>query len=123
MEVMTSTTLSARSAGTVALPAAVLPAVLDADTEAGTGTEAQSATAMDVPWVVIVWNDPVNLMSYVSYVFQSYFGYSEAKANQLMLEVHQLGKSVVASGSREKAEQDTVAMHSFGLWATYQKAE
>jgi ATP-dependent Clp protease adaptor protein ClpS len=123
MEVMTSTILPARGAGTVPVPAAVLSTVLDADTEAGTGTETGSSTAMDVPWVVIVWNDPVNLMSYVSYVFQSYFGYSEAKANKLMLEVHQLGKSVVASGSREKAEQDTVAMHSFGLWATYQKAE
>jgi ATP-dependent Clp protease adaptor protein ClpS len=123
MDVMTSTILPARGAGTVPMPAAVLSTVLDADTEAGTGTEAWSSTALEAPWVVIVWNDPVNLMSYVSYVFQSYFGYSEAKANKLMLEVHQLGKSVVASGSREKAEQDTVAMQSFGLWATYQKAE
>jgi ATP-dependent Clp protease adaptor protein ClpS len=123
MEVMTSAILPAAGAGTACAPAAVLSTVLDADTEAGTETEAWQATATEVPWVVIVWNDPVNLMSYVSYVFQSYFGYSEAKANKLMLEVHQLGKSAVASGSREKAEQDTVAMHSFGLWATCQKAE
>ena len=97
--------------------------VLDADIETSRRTESSELTAKDVPWVVIVWNDPVNLMSYVSYVFQSYFGYSEAKANKLMLEVHQEGKSVVASGSREQAERDTVAMHSFGLWATYQKAD
>jgi ATP-dependent Clp protease adaptor protein ClpS len=97
--------------------------VLDADIETSRRTESSGLTAKDVPWVVIVWNDPVNLMSYVSYVFQSYFGYSEAKARKLMLEVHQLGKSVVATGSREQAERDTVAMHSFGLWATYQKAD
>ncbi len=97
--------------------------VLDADIETSRRTESSELTAKDVPWVVIVWNDPVNLMSYVSYVFQSYFGYSEAKANKLMLEVHQEGKSVVANGSREQAERDTVAMHSFGLWATYQKAD
>jgi ATP-dependent Clp protease adaptor protein ClpS len=81
----------------------------------------QEATT-DQPWVVVVWNDPVNLMSYVSYVFQTYFGYSESKARKLMLEVHEQGKSAVATGSREKAEQDTVAMHSYGLWATFEKA-
>src|SRR6478752_8389543 len=85
-------------------------------TQTGTAVSTDALTAPDVPWNLVIWNDPVNLMSYVSYVFQSYFGYSETKANKLMLEVHQLGKSVVASGSREKAEQDTVAMHSFGLW-------
>ena len=83
----------------------------------------ESVVGKDVPWVVIVWNDPVNLMSYVSYVFRSYFGYSEAKANKLMMEVHEQGKSVVAAGSRESAERDTVAMHSFGLWATFQKTD
>ncbi|MET4061247.1 ATP-dependent Clp protease adaptor protein ClpS [Arthrobacter sp. UYP6] len=86
-------------------------------------TDTESVVASDVPWVVIVWNDPVNLMSYVSYVFRSYFGYSEAKANKLMMEVHEQGKSVVAAGSRESAERDTVAMHSFGLWATFQKSD
>jgi len=93
----------------------------------GTGTETDSRTEeltfSDVPWVVIVWNDPVNLMSYVSYVFQSYFGYSEAKANKLMLQVHHDGKSVVATGSREEAERHTLALHSYGLWATFQKAD
>ncbi|NKX54587.1 ATP-dependent Clp protease adapter ClpS [Arthrobacter mobilis] len=119
---MSLTTLPA-PAGSVPVPAPVLSTVLEAGTGTETGTEVQGATAADVPWAVIVWNDPVNLMSYVSYVFQSYFGYSETKANQLMLEVHHQGKSVVATGSREKAEQDTVAMHSYGLWATYQKSE
>ena len=85
--------------------------------------ETESLAAADVPWVVIVWNDPVNLMSYVSYVFQSYFGYSEAKAHRLMMEVHEAGKSVVAAGSREAAERDTLAMHSYGLWATFQRQD
>ncbi|MCC3299894.1 MULTISPECIES: ATP-dependent Clp protease adapter ClpS [unclassified Arthrobacter] len=92
-------------------------------TDTLTREETDTLTSSDVPWVVIVWNDPVNLMSYVSYVFQSYFGYSEAKSHRLMLEVHQAGKSVVATGSRESAERDTLAMHSYGLWATFQKAD
>ncbi len=75
----------------------------------------------DIPWVLIIWNDPVNLMSYVSYVFQSYFGYSEAKAQQLMMQVHTEGRSAVAHGSKEKMEADAAAMHGFGLWATVQK--
>lgn len=86
-------------------------------------TKEDTLTSSDVPWVVIVWNDPVNLMSYVTYVFQTYFGYSEAKARTLMLEVHEQGRSVVSTGSREQAERDTVAMHSYGLWATFQKAD
>ena len=72
----------------------------------------------DRPWLTIVWNDPVNLMSYVTHVFRSYFGYSEEKATTLMLQVHHEGRSVVSSGSREKMEIDVQAMHSYGLWAT-----
>lgn len=75
----------------------------------------------DVPWVTIVWNDPVNLMSYVTYVFQTYFGYPKDKAERLMLDVHRKGRAVVASGSREEMERDTEAMHEYGLWATFQK--
>ena len=75
------------------------------------------------PWVTIVWNDPVNLMSYVSYVFQTYFGYPEKKATKLMLEVHEDGKSVVSSGSREEMERDVQAMHEYGLWATLERAD
>ncbi len=70
------------------------------------------------PWRTIVWNDPVNLMSYVTYVFRSYFGYSEARARQLMLQVHHEGHAVVAEGAREKMEVHVQAMHSYGLWAT-----
>ena len=72
----------------------------------------------DRPWVVVVWNDPVNLMSYVTYVFQKLFGYSKAKATRLMLDVHQKGKAVVSSGPREKAELDVFRLHEHGLWAT-----
>ncbi len=70
------------------------------------------------PWVTIVWNDPVNLMSYVTYVFRTYFGYSRKKAEKLMMEVHEDGRSVVSNGSREEMERDVQAMHEYGLWAT-----
>ena len=79
--------------------------------------------ARDVPWVTIVWNDPVNTMSYVTYVFQSYFGYQRAKAERLMRDVHEKGKAVVSTGSREEMERDTEAMHEYGLWATFRKDE
>ncbi|MHA7262685.1 ATP-dependent Clp protease adapter ClpS [Arthrobacter sp. TMN-37] len=92
------------------------------DTRVRDEASTRSEASLDQPWVVVVWNDPVNLMTYVSYVFQTYFGYSESKARTLMLEVHEQGRSAVATGSREKAERDTVAMHSFGLWATFEKA-
>ena len=72
----------------------------------------------DKPWIVIVWNDPINLMSYVTLVFQKLFGYSRAKATKLMLQVHNEGKAVVSSGTREKAEYDVSRLHAHGLWAT-----
>lgn len=75
----------------------------------------------DVPWIVLVWNDPINLMSYVAFVFQKLFGYSKEKANALMLDVHHKGRAVVSSGSREKAELDVFRLHEYGLWATMQK--
>ncbi len=73
------------------------------------------------PWVTIVWDDPVNLMSYVTHVFTSYFGYAEAKATELMLQVHNNGKAVVSGGSREQMETDVDAMHGYGLWATLEQ--
>ncbi len=85
--------------------------------------DVEEITELDTPWVTLVWNDPVNLMSYVSYVFRSYFGYSEAKADKLMLQVHHDGKAVVSTGSREEMERDVEAMHGYGLWATLQKAD
>ena len=75
----------------------------------------------DTPWVTIVWNDPVNLMSYVTYVFQTYFGYTREKAEKLMLDVHHKGKAVVSEGPREKAELDVFRLHEHGLWATMQQ--
>ncbi len=78
-------------------------------------------TRPDLPWVTIVWNDPINLMSYVTYVFQTYFGYPREKAYKLMLDVHHKGKAVVSSGTREEMERDVQAMHSYGLWATLQQ--
>ena len=75
----------------------------------------------DVPWQAVVWNDPVNLMSYVTYVFTTYFGYEKKKAEKLMLEVHHDGKSAVSNGSREEMERDVQAMHEYGLWATLEK--
>jgi ATP-dependent Clp protease adaptor protein ClpS len=83
--------------------------------------ETFSELRTDVPWVTIVWNDPVNLMSYVTYVFQSYFGYSKKKATKLMLDVHHEGRAVVSAGTREEMERDVGAMHGYGLWATLQK--
>ena len=85
--------------------------------------EIDEAPATDRAWVTIVWNDPVNLMSYVTYVFQTYFGYPKEKATQLMLDVHRKGRAVVSNGTREAMERDTQAMHEFGLWATFQKDE
>jgi ATP-dependent Clp protease adaptor protein ClpS len=72
----------------------------------------------DRPWIVIVWNDPINLMTYVTYVFQKLFGFSRAKAERLMMQVHVEGKAVVSSGTREKAEHDVARLHAHGLWAT-----
>jgi len=73
------------------------------------------------PWKVIVWNDPINLMTYVTFVLQKLFGYSREKAHKLMMDVHTKGKAVVASGSREKSELDVFRLHEHGLWATMEK--
>lgn len=81
----------------------------------------ESDTRTDRPWITLVWNDPINLMSYVTYVFQEYFGFDKNKAQRLMLDVHEKGRAVVSSGSREEMERDVQAMHGYGLWATLQK--
>ncbi len=83
--------------------------------------DVDESVGTDVPWITLVWNDPVNLMSYVTYVFMTYFHYSREKAEKLMMQVHQDGRSVVSSGSREEMERDVAAMHSYGLWATLAK--
>ena len=89
-----------------------------ADADLDTSVE----VAPDVPWVTIVWNDPVNLMSYVTHVFRTYFGYPKPEAERLMLLVHHEGRAVVATGPREEMERHTEAMHEYGLWATVAKA-
>ena len=80
------------------------------------------ALATEAPWTTIVWNDPVNLMTYVTYVFRSYFGYPQERAERLMRQVHEEGRAAVSHGSREQMEGDVQAMHGFGLWATLENA-
>ena len=77
--------------------------------------------ALDTPWTTTVWNDPVNLMSYVTHVFRTYFGSPPKKAERLMLAVHNEGRAAVSAGTREEMERDVVAMHGYGLWATMQQ--
>src|SRR4051794_24314695 len=83
--------------------------------------EVEETTSENRPWVVIVWNDPINLMSYVTFVFQKLFGYSLEKATSLMLDVHEKGRAVGSNGPREKAEVDVLRLHEHGLWATMQQ--
>lgn len=92
------------------------PGAVPAETEVVAADEAQ-----DTPWVTIVWDDPVNLMHYVTFVFQKLFGYSKAKATELMMQVHSEGRAVVSSGERDKMETDVKRLHAAGLWATMQQ--
>ena len=82
--------------------------------------DVDEVTDLDTPWIVLVWNDPINLMSYVTFVFQKLFGYSREKATSLMLDVHEKGRAVVANGTRERCELDVYRLHEHGLWATMQ---
>ena len=97
--------------------------VTPARTRPGTREEVdvEVAQAADTPWITIVWDDPVNLMTYVTYVFQKLFGYSEPHATKLMLQVHHEGKAVVSAGSCEAMETDVSKLHAAGLWATLQQ--
>jgi ATP-dependent Clp protease adaptor protein ClpS len=92
------------------------------DTATSRETTTESRISPDVPWHTVVWNDPVNLMPYVTHVFRSYFGYSTHEAQRLMLQVHQDGRAIVATGPREEMERHTEAMHEYGLWATVDRA-
>ena len=85
--------------------------------------EIQAIFNSDKPWVTIVWDDPVNLMTYVTYVFMELFGYSKERATELMLKVHNDGKAIVSTGSREEMEHDVARLHEFGLWATLQRGD
>ena len=82
--------------------------------------DVDEVTDLDTPWIVLVWNDPINLMSYVTFVFQKLFGYSREKATSLMLDVHEKGRAVVANGTMERCELDVFRLHEHGLWATMQ---
>lgn len=84
--------------------------------------EVEVASSENLPWMCIVWDDPVNLMSYVAYVFQTVLGMSRKKATELMMQVHTEGKAVVSSGERDKVEGDVKKLHTAGLWATMQQA-
>ena len=86
------------------------------------GVDSDDDVRPDRPWLVIVWNDPINLMSYVTFVFQKLFGYTKEKATKLMLDVHHKGKAVVTSGARERMEMDANQLHGYGLWATVDRA-
>jgi ATP-dependent Clp protease adaptor protein ClpS len=86
-------------------------------------TRIHERTSLDTPWMTVVWNDPVNLMSYVVHVFRSYFGFSQAKAEKLMLQVHNDGRAIVATGNREQMERHVEAMHEYGLWATVARVD
>jgi ATP-dependent Clp protease adaptor protein ClpS len=86
-------------------------------------TDLDDLVQLEDLWVTIVWNDPVNLMSYVAYVFRNYFGYTDEKAHELMHAVHEDGRAIVSSGSREQQERHVQAMHEYGLWATLDRAD
>ena len=94
-------------------PATLAPAEVELEEPAG-----KDVPEHERPWIVIVWNDPINLMSYVTFVLQKLFGYSREQATKLMLQVHNEGKAVVSSGNREKSEHDVARLHAHGLWAT-----
>ena len=85
------------------------------------GIDTEDGVTFDHPWKVIVWDDPINLMSYVTFVFRKVFGYSKDQAEQLMMQVHVEGRAVVSSGTREKAELDVFRLHEHGLWATLER--
>jgi ATP-dependent Clp protease adaptor protein ClpS len=85
--------------------------------------EIRAIFSSETPWVTIVWDDPVNLQTYVVYVFMELFGYSKAKATELMLQVHNEGKAILSTGSREEMEHDVARLHEYGLWATLQRGD
>jgi ATP-dependent Clp protease adaptor protein ClpS len=99
-------------------PAGLAAAPVEAEPALDEDTDLEELFHTDKPWLVIVWNDPINLMSFVTFVFQKLFGYSKEKATALMLDVHHKGRAVVSSGTRERAELDVYRLHEYGLWAT-----
>ena len=100
-----------------------MPTTLEPATTTAPDVDADAAVEHDRPWVVVVWNDPINLMSYVTFVFQKLFGYSLEKATSLMMDVHEKGRASVFSGTREKAEMYVFRLHEHSLWATLEHDE
>jgi ATP-dependent Clp protease adaptor protein ClpS len=98
-----------------------MAATLAPERQAQQHPEPDTAADPDRPWITVVWNDPINLMSYVTHVFMTVFGYSKAKSEKLMLDVHRKGRAVVSSGTRERMELDVTTLHGFGLWATMEQ--
>jgi ATP-dependent Clp protease adaptor protein ClpS len=98
-----------------------MPGALSPEREAVEEVDPGSVADPDRPWITIVWNDPINLMSYVTHVFMTVFGYPKSKAEKLMLDVHHRGRAVVASGTRERMELDVHTLHGYGLWATLEQ--
>ncbi len=110
-----SVTRPARAESVETMPVEVEPVRIE-------GTDLDESRQADTPWLVIVWNDPINLMSFVTYVLQKLFGYSKEKATKLMLDVHRKGRAVVSSGTKERAELDVYRLHEHGLWATMEQS-
>ncbi len=104
---------------TTPLRAALPLETVETSEEAGTADQTEEAR----PWNVLVWNDPINLMNYVTFVFRKVFGYSEAKAHRLMLDVHEKGRALVAQGTRTEAERDVHRLQAHGLWATMEQSD
>ena len=109
---------AAASVQNVCMPPTTAPAEVQ---QPDIGQESDTSESTDRPWIVLVWNDPINTMEYVTLVFQKVFGYSKEKATQLMLDVHHKGRAGVSSGTRESAERDVFRLHEHGLWATMQQ--
>jgi ATP-dependent Clp protease adaptor protein ClpS len=98
-----------------------MPGTLTPQRQEQRDVDTEAVPDPDRPWVTIVWDDPINLMSYVTHVFMTVFGYPKTKAEKLMLDVHQRGRAVVSSGARERMELDVATLHGYGLWATLQQ--
>lgn len=120
LNVLTETTSSLSTTSLVAMRPSILSMASTAPMEVMDPTTGDQVEE-ELPWVVLVWNDPINLMSYVTHVFQKLFGYSREKAEQLMHQVHFEGKAAVSSGTRAEAERDVFRLHEHGLWATMQQ--
>lgn len=103
------------------MPVGGSTAVLPAEALPEDDVTADEVPESDRPWVTVVWNDPVNLMTYVTWVFCTLFGYSRHKAEKLMLDVHHKGRATVSHGARERMEFDASRLHGYGLWATVER--